>query len=316
MTKDQLLNIMQEKITDYLPEKIRSACTVEVVEVMKNNDTIYKGLTFNRGDGVPCPTFYIDGAYEQYCAGDTPDQIMRELAEAVEQSWDMSLPIVDMNLEYDSIKDKLAFQMVDAYENRERLKTCVHTKMGNDLAMIFYIEMTQDDGFMRAVITNDMADDFGYDVEQLKTDAKANMEKMHPAILLSLPSMMMELKQAGYSMNLLDEPDVMLEERMYVLTNDRSIYGASAIMYEGITEKIGNMVRGNYYVIPSSTQEVMIVPVKRAPDARELMEVLKSANETVVSKDEFLSNRLFMYDRNKGLLAEVKVPNREVEMER
>ena len=312
MTKDELLVMMQNNIADYLPEYIRNACTVEVVEVMKHNDTVHKGLVFNRGDGVPCPTFYVDTDYE----GATPEELMKDLAVAVEQSWDLKIPIVDMDLEYDSIKDKLAFQMVDAQENKERLKTCVHTKMGNDLAMIFYVEVMQDDGFMRAVITNDMANDFGYDTEQLKNDAKANMEKMHPPILLSPSGMMIKMVESGYSMNLLDEPDVTLDEGMYLLTSEQCLFGASAIMYDGIQEKLGNMIKGNYYVIPSSTEEVMIVPVNGGPTVREILVALKNGNENFVSKDEFLSNRLFMYDRGEGLLAEVKVPNREVEMER
>lgn len=316
MTKDQLLTMMQENIKDYLPAEIRDSCSVEVVEVMKNNDTVYKGLVFDRGTNVPCPTFYIDEAYENYCEGYSPEEIMQDLAAAVEGSWEIKLPIEDINLDYESIKDKLAFQLVDAYENKERLKTCVHSQMGNDLAMIFYVEMMQEDGFMRAVITNEMADDFGYDIEQLKADAKTNMEKKHPPLLMSPTSMMVKMIEPDYSMNLLEKPDMELDEGLYVLTNDQRIYGSSAIMYDGIQEKLGNMAKGNYYVIPSSTQEVLIVPVKGGPTAREILSVLKEGNENLVSKDEFLSNRLFMYDRGEGLLAEVKVPNREVEMER
>ena len=146
--------------------------------------------------------------------------------------------------------------------------------------------------------------------------AKLNMEKKHPPLLLSPTSMMMKMIEPDCSMNLLEKPDMELDEGLYVLTNDQRIYGSSAIMYDGIQEKLGNMAKGNYYVFPSSTQEVLIVPVKGGPTAREILSVLKEGNENLVSKDEFLSNRLFMYDRGDGLLAEVKVPNREVEMER
>lgn len=315
MTKDELLVMMQENIRDYLPEHIKDSCEVQIVEVAKNNDRVLKGFVFDRGENIPCPTFYIEDAYEHYLKGDTPEEIMQDLALAVEQSWDMEVPLTDISMEYDSIKDKLAFQLVDGCENKERLKTCVHTKLGNDLAMIYYIEMTQESSFMRAVISNDMAEEYNYDIKQLKADAHTNMEKMHPAQLFSPSSMMMEMMMEGHPTNLLAVPEMVLDDRLYVLTNEKSIYGASTIMYDGIQEKLGNMFQGNYYVIPSSTQELMIVPANGGHDARELLGILKDANEKFVEPEEFLSNRLFMYDRGEKLLAEVKVPNRGRELE-
>ena len=81
MTKEELRELFKEKIGEYLPEHIRESCTVECVDVMKNNDTVLKGLTFNRGNGVPCPTFYIEDAYDHYLDGVPPEALMMELAE-------------------------------------------------------------------------------------------------------------------------------------------------------------------------------------------------------------------------------------------
>lgn len=219
MTKDEFLVMIQQNIGSYLPEHIREGCTVEIVEVMKTNNTIYKGLTFDRGDGVPCPTFYIDAAYDNYCEGVPANEIMEKLVEVLEEAWDVDLSVTDSDMEYDKIKDKLGFQLIDALENRERLKSCIHTKMGNDLAIVYHIELKQDDGFMRAVITNNLAHDMNYDVEQLKADAHNNMEKMHPATLLSSPSVMMKLLQNEEPVNLLEKEDFDADGVMYVLTN-------------------------------------------------------------------------------------------------
>lgn len=316
MTRDEFWKMIRDEIGDYLPDNIRNNCTVECTEVMKNNDNVLKGITFNRGDNVPCPTFYIEDAYAAYRAGESKEVILEDLAAGVEMAWEAPVPIAIFEAGYEEIKDKLTYQLVDVQHNQDRLKSCVHTKLNGDLALIYFISVEQPDGYMRALVTNDLVEIQGFDAEQLKQDAKVNMEKMYPPTLFSPPAMMMEMLMEGNPTNLLEEKDVTLNDTMYVLSNKGSVQGASAIMYEDIQEQLGNMIGGNYYVIPSSTQEVMIVPVNGGPDAREILSILNSANEQFVSKEEFLSNRLFMYDRGEKLLAEVKVPNREVEMER
>lgn len=315
MTKDELREVFKERIGEFLPEHIRENCTVECVDVMKNNDTVLKGITFNRGEGMPSPTFYVDGIYDQYLDGATPEELMRDLAAALEQSWDFKLPMDLSNVDYETVKDKLVYQLVDVEHNRERLKECVNTKVGGELAMIYYVAVMQDDGYLRAAVTYNMAEMLGATPEQIAADAKVNMEKQYPAVLNCPADMMMDIMQMGKPRNLLEDPDMKLEENMYALSNTDCFLGASSIMYEGMQEKLGNMIEGNYYVIPSSTTEVMIVPVKGGPDPREILDVIRDANERFCSPDEFLSNRLFMYDRGEKMLAEVKVPNRGRDLE-
>ena len=310
MTKEELRELFKEKIGEYLPEHIRENCTVECVDVMKNNDTVLKGLTFNRGNGVPSPTFYIEDAYDPYLDGVPPEALMMELAENLEQSWDVELPMDFANVKYEEVKDKLVYQLVDVEHNRERLKECVNEKIGAELAMIFYVVVTQETGYMRAPVTDAMLELLEVDAEQLIADAKANMEKQFPAVLNCPADMMMDIMQMGKPRNLLEDPDLKLDERMYALSNTACFLGASSIMYEGMQEKLGNMIQGNYYVIPSSTMEVMIVPVNGAPEPREILDVIRDANERFCEPNDFLSNKLFMYDRGEKMLAEVKTPNR------
>lgn len=316
MNINELYEMMLENIRDYLPEHIRENCTVEPVQVLKNNDTMLNGITFNRGDSMPSPTFYMDGMYQEYLNGESPEQLMKDMAEMVEASWDFQLPLDFEDFTYEEVKEKFVYQLVDVEHNRERIKECVHEKVGNDLAMIFYIAVTKDDGYVRAVVTNDMVEMLGVNGQQIIADAKVNMEKLHPATLNCPGDMMMDILSGNKPRNLLDEPDMKLEDRMYALSNAECFMGASSIMYDGMQEKLGNMIQGNYYVIPSSITEVMIVPVKGAPDPREILDVIRDANERFCDSNEFLSNRLFMYDRGENTLAEVKVPNRGRNLER
>lgn len=310
MTKEELLVLFQEKIGDYLPEYIRNSCTVETVQVMKSNDTLLNGICFNRGEDIPGQTFYIERIYENYLNGESPEMLMEELARAVEGSWDFEVPLDFTVAKYEDVKDKLTFQLVDAQCNREMLKECVHEKMGNDLAMICYVAVQKDNGYMRALVSNNMMELLGVDSDQIIKDAKASMEKQFPAILNCPQDLLKDIMESGRPVNLLEQPDIKLENKLYALSNEGFFMGASSIMYEGIQEKLGNMFEGNYYVIPSSNMEVMLIPAKGAHDVSKLLEMLREGNETLVEPDEFLSNRLFMYDRGEKMLAEVTTPNR------
>ena len=92
------------------------------------------------------------------------------------------------------------------------------------------------------------------------------------------------------------------EDRMYILSNEIRSYGAAAILYEGRLEKIGDYLKENYYVLPSSVHEVIIVPESEAPGQAELSRLVKEINETQVDPEEVLSNHAYYYDRKQKKL--------------
>lgn len=75
---------------------------------------------------------------------------------------------------------------------------------------------------------------------------------------------------------------------MYVLTNDKMVYGAGAILYDGMYEKLERIV-GDFIVLPSSVHETIIVP--SVFDCPYITKLIREVNETVVAPDEVLSNR-------------------------
>ena len=92
------------------------------------------------------------------------------------------------------------------------------------------------------------------------------------------------------------------EDRMYILSNEIRSYGAAAILYEGRLERIGDYLKENYYVLPSSVHEVIIVPESEAPAQAELSRLVKEINETQVDPEEVLSNHAYYYDRKQKKL--------------
>ncbi|MBR2619765.1 MAG: hypothetical protein IKC98_02900 [Firmicutes bacterium] len=298
MNKKEFIEYVRANIKSYLPDYIKDGCQIELIEVTKNNDITLTGLNFNRGEGVPSPNFYFEPAYEAYCDGHTVEELLENLAECAVNSWEIEIPIDLETATYADIKDKLTYQVVDVLHNRGRLINCPHTMMGNDLALIYYIEVPQEDGIMRALVSHGMMKDKGFEEATLKYDAKLNMEKIHEPVMLDM---------GNASVNLLEQEAESSGRGLYMLTNKEFCCGASTMFYDGVKDRIAEVIKGDYYILPSSIHEVMIVPAEGANVSR-LAEIIRDANETVVTPDEFLSNRLFSYDHKGKNLVEHVVP--------
>ena len=67
-------------------------------------------------------------------------------------------------------------------------------------------------------------------------------------------------------------------------------------------EMIGGILKTNYYVLPSSVHEVVIVPCCGSISMAELDDMVKDINETQVAEEEVLSDHAYLYDIKAGYL--------------
>ena len=91
----------------------------------------------------------------------------------------------------------------------------------------------------------------------------------------------------------------LLHGLMYVLTNMQRNYGAAVLLYPGLLEMIGEEWKENFYILPSSIHEVLLVPESKNPGLSELKEAVFSINRTEVTKEEFLSDTVYYYNCRK-----------------
>ena len=131
-------------------------------------------------------------------------------------------------------------------------------------------------------------------LETLHQTAFSNIKTLLPAELKTMNVVIHEL---------LEEPfDESEEDCMYVLTNPIRTFGAACILYEGVLEDIGNQLNENFYILPSSIHEVIIVPESKSPNRVELEEMIHEINETQVAVEEVLSDKAYYYSRKEKRL--------------
>ena len=100
----------------------------------------------------------------------------------------------------------------------------------------------------------------------------------------------------GGHLQTIDEWDPAVgEECMYVLTNMTSCNGAGAMFCGELLEKIQTKLDSDYFLLPSSIHEVIIVPDEGGYDRSELDEMVKTINATEVNPNDRLADHAFYY---------------------
>ena len=276
---------------------------VNINEVLKNNSTRLTGLTIKTEESNVAPTIYLEGSFERYKAGDaTLPVIVSEIISVYEShkttmSFDASL-VTD----FSACKERICYKLVNADRNRELLSDAPHIIVCDDLAVIFYILVSNDgEGTATITVRNNMSDLWGVATDELFKIALANTQRLFRGTVKSMASVMMELLA-----DRLDEEgcrefyDMVVSEDdvpMYVCTNASKINGAGVILYENLLKDFAQKVGADFYILPSSVHETLLIPVSDQFDVETLRAMVCEVNMTQVAPEEQLSDQVYLYSR-------------------
>lgn len=94
------------------------------------------------------------------------------------------------------------------------------------------------------------------------------------------------------------------EDSLYILrnkVNDSGVYTSAAILSEKTIQAVADKFGENFYILPSSIQEVLLVPetYARSKSLPFLKQTVEEVNKEVVEADLFLSNNIYYCDAEK-----------------
>ncbi len=309
MSFGQFVDTVQEQIKSYLPEKYQEA-EVRTTEFQKLNDT-YVGMTVRQEEQMIAPNINLNAQYEQYIRTGDMDRIFHTIAEQVQLQPEIQ---TDWLRDYEKVKDRLFIRVSDAQANKDYLANLPH-KTVDGLAVTYHIAMNGMEGANASVaITNHMIDEYGVTREQLHADALANAKEMLPARYTSMAAMMMGLAaEAGFNQDMMEEapPGVPM---LMVLTNDKGLNGAAAMFYPGQLDQVAEGFHSDFFVLPSSVHEVLILPDDKATDYRNLEMMVQQINEAEVSPQDRLSDHVYHYDAGEHVLEKAATYEHRMEM--
>ena len=101
---------------------------------------------------------------------------------------------------------------------------------------------------------------------------------------------------------------------MFCLSNAQKMNGASLLLQEDIRKQIGECLGSDYFVLPSSIHEVLILPDNGMFEVPELNAMVQEVNETQVERQEQLSDKVQFCDKKTAVLENAE--RREARLEK
>lgn len=286
-------------------EKKRPGSRVRVKEVKKNNGITLKGLVIEEEENEcnALPIFYLGDAFKKYQSGEEIGTLAEEILMKHEEFRNpMEIHIKDF-LSFDKIKDKVIYKIVNQRLNEHWLKEIPHIIFAGDLAVVFAVlVLEQGDSIAISAINYEQVKAWGVGVEDLLEVAKKNTPKLLKWEFREMGDVLKEIvgSQATSAIGLGTNQKESFP--MFVLTNNRKLYGAACIFYEGVLETIAEKLKDDFYIIPSSVHETLILPVREVSSSSELESIIREVNATQLEADDILSDHPYLYLRVSGEL--------------
>lgn len=105
-------------------------------------------------------------------------------------------------------------------------------------------------------------------------------------------------------------------EELYIATTKDLWYGASVICTYDFFKKAAGKMEGNYYVLPSSVHEVLLVKEDHEVQPKDFRQMVNEVNCMAVEEAERLTNNAYHYDVKRNLLETVDEYQTRLEKEK
>lgn len=297
MRFDSFTMLIKKEVEKYLSSS--ESCTIK--KVSRNNGIEVTGLFFMHEEINISPTVYLDRFYEEYINGKISiEETVKEIITVYEKS--KFEHKVDMSgfFEYENIKDHIIFKLVNFEKNEKFLQDIPYIKFF-DLAVIFSVLISDDKfGSASIQITNFHQDIWKVSTKDIYKQAIINTPMLRKAEIKNMKSVLSEIiMKQGMDTDMISMLDNMQNVApMYILSNRDNINGAGCILYPGILKRFGEAIDGDFYIIPASIHEVILLPIMAGDDFEGLKEIIHDVNEHEISSEEILSDSLYVYRKD------------------
>lgn len=295
MNYQQFVSAVEKNLNQKMEGGVKASCYTAV----KNNGTERTGVVIEAPGINISPTIYLEEYYDQYRKGRTIEETVDLLVQFYGTSAEMSVGLQQAS-EFEGVKDRIVFKLINTEKNRDFLRDTPHRSFLN-LSIVFYVLLEVNSEGTAAMPVKDVhVKRWGVKEEMLWEAGVANGMRLLPAEFITmrnaLRECMFQKETAGPGQNLLSDP-AGDRDQMYVLSNQIRSYGAASIVYPHILEMIGSILRDDFYVLPSSVHEVVIVPASAGIRSSEMDAMVQEINQTQVAAEEVLSDTAYFYDR-------------------
>ena len=193
------------------------------------------------------------------------------------------------------VKKSLFVKLINTERNEALIEKCI-SKEFLDLSAVVRVVLKMDkEGMSSMALSKKDAENLGMTEEEIYAAALANTLRLFPPKLMNL-GRYVEMS-IGVKLPLGED-----EVTTYILTNQKEVDGAIYFMSPEVVGAIAEALEDDLYILPCSVNEVLLVRASELEDeVDELKEMVRDANETVVSEKDILSYSVYYYDKENGI---------------
>lgn len=279
------------------------------------NHVTKKGLTIKEKGRRLGMTVYLDQYYQDYLRGESLFEICSDLLSLYREN---QLPDIYMSalMDYGKMKGTLKTRLVDREQNAAFLEIGPY-KMHPVGAEVVYAELARNrDGTCGMHVTHELLEQWGVPEQEVFEAAMENSQKEEGVRFVSLSSVTNETfrEVMGGTLGLkTPEEEPIDKDELYVLTNRFRNNGAAVLLYPGVLEDVHEKLGGDYYILPSSVHEVMILSKEAEIPLEVLRDTVRSVNRELVCPEERLGNDIYEFQGKTGTLQKCKIAEKERE---
>lgn len=305
MTNTRIKEISKEIIKDAIKREMGKRYPegkVMETTVIKNN-TSKLGISIKLPNIKVTPVVYVDDMYDYYNNVNDLDDTLNKAISLIESSINSientKLDDTVSNLIGD-IKGNVFPRLVNTKTNEVMLKNTPHRDF-LDMSIVYYIEQYNDElGAIEGIrITNELMQSENLSEEELYHNSMKNMLEKEKSRLIPMIKVIMSI-QFGIPLRETEISESDFSDGDFImLSNERGINGSRRLLDTKALIKASEIAESDLYILPSSTQEVLIVSVNEInASPSKLKNMVREVNISEVSKEERLTDNVYIFRRD------------------
>lgn len=292
--KEAMENLIKE-----LKKSLGDDTQIMLREIQKNNGTRYKGLIVRREDRNIAPTIYMEPFLDMMREGESIRVIAERILQVYRKCELKESVNMDFFMDFWQVKDRIVYRLINRERNKELLQDIPHIPF-LDLAICFYYAFYSEElGDGMIMIHNSHMEMWNTNHQQLFELARENTKRLFPPMVIMLDTIVREMDGDMAEARWPDMPE------LYVLTNHQKTQGAVALLDAELLENMGKKIKGNYYIIPSSIHEIILLKDQGREEGLSLHDMIVETNSSQLLEEDILSDYPYYYNTSDKKLSQI-----------
>lgn len=246
---------------------------------------------------------HMDAAFEDYCQYGI-EVVLQKIDNSLtycEKNGKKGEELVDTLDCYESIKDRLFIRAFNCETGRKKMENGVCRRTVGGVTLVLYVLLETTDGKVGSImIPAEAACKWDKSYNKLFSVAMENTLKLFPPRITDLGTLLFNQYSSGKPFM---EDDFHTDADFQILISKNRLFGATAIFFPKVAERISQIMGGDYYFATTSVHEVFVHKINTI-SPKNIKEGWNASTDAGISDGsltsaDFLSDRVFRYDSRK-----------------